>query len=101
MSLDAAIDRVLARCSADQVQTIAARCAKSGNVGSLPGASPGAQDAVAKLATAWASADGVTGAGVALALRSALRSRRAHAATTSRPVWTGPGAKGDQRLTSA
>jgi phosphatidylserine/phosphatidylglycerophosphate/cardiolipin synthase-like enzyme len=38
---------------------------------------------------------------VALALRVGLRARRDADARRSRPVWTGPGATGEQRLTGA
>lgn len=53
------------------------------------------------MADAWVRADGLTGAGVALALRTGLAARRDADARRSRPVWTGPGASGEQRLTAA
>jgi hypothetical protein len=63
------------------------------------GASPGAHDAVAEPATAWAARSSLTGDGVALALRVGLGARR-EAAPVS-PRLDGPGATGEQRFTAA
>lgn len=101
MTLDASVDRVLARCSDAQVELLAKRSESHGSLGALPGATPGAQDAVAKLQAAWHGEAGVTGPGLALALRCGLRARLAARETACRPVWTGPGSKGRERLTSA
>ena len=65
------------------------------------GAQPAAHAAVAALATTWSATPGLTGAGIALALRVGLRARIAAEAARSRPVWTGPEAPGEQRLTAS
>jgi phosphatidylserine/phosphatidylglycerophosphate/cardiolipin synthase-like enzyme len=106
VSVEQALDVVLARLSDAQVEALAAACAgRREPHGSLnhvvAGAVPGAHDAIALLAAAWRSHESLTGDGVALALGVGLRARRAADACRSRPVWTGPGAKGDQRLTAA
>ena len=106
MSVERAIDGVFARLSDAQVEALATACAGSPRPhGSLThvvaGAAPGAHAAIASLTTAWASQEALTGDGIALALRVGLRARRAADARRSRPVWTGPGATGDQRLTAA
>jgi phosphatidylserine/phosphatidylglycerophosphate/cardiolipin synthase-like enzyme len=106
MTIEQAVDDVLARLSDAQVEALAAACHKwqtpGGSLGHVAaGASPGAHDAIADLATAWAASPALTGDGVALALRVGLRARREADARRSRPVWTGPGATGEQRLTAA
>lgn len=106
MSVERAIDGVLARLSDAQVEALAAACGgrlrpHESFTNVVAGATPGAHEAIRALATAWSSEDALTGAGVALALRIGVRSRRDADARTSRPVWTGPGATGDQRLTAA
>lgn len=106
MSVERAIDGVLARLSDAQVEALAEACGgRPRPHGSLTnvvaGAAPGAHDAIRALATAWSSEGALTGDGVALALRVGLHGRRNADARRSRPVWTGPGAKGDQRLTAA
>lgn len=106
VTLDAAIDRVLARLSDPQIEALAAGCAPRGKPSStltqvVTGAQPGSNSAVAGLCSAWALTPGLTGAGVALALRVGLRARQASAAHRSRPVWTGPRATGEQQLTAA
>lgn len=106
MTLDAAIDRVLARLSDGQIEALAAACvARRSPSSTLPqvvaGAQPGSHSAVTGLSSAWAATPGLTGAGVALALRVGLRARQTSEAQRSRPVWTGPGATGDQHLTAA
>ena len=104
MSVDRAVDRVLERLSDAQVETLAKACEGDGAVSGLgafiAGASPAGRDAVEKLASSLKSHPGLTGAGAALALRAALRARREARARRSRPVWTGPGASGEQRLTA-
>ena len=107
MSIEHAVDDVLARLSDAQVEALAAACdSRQRPDGALTqiaaGASPGAHDAIAELASRWgASLSSLTGNGVALALRVGLRARRDADARRSRAVWTGPGATGEQRLTAA
>lgn len=106
MSVERAIGGVLARLSDAQVEALAAACGgRPRPHGSLTnvvaGAAPGAHDAIRALATAWSSEAALTGDGVALSLRVGLHARREADARRSRPVWTGPGATGDQRLTAA
>lgn len=106
MTLDAAVDRVLTRLSDGQVEALAEACAAQTSPSStlaqvLAGAQPGSHSAVTGLSAAWAATPGLTGAGVSLALRVGLRSRQASEAHRSRPVWTGPGATGEQHLTAA
>lgn len=106
MSIERAVDGVLARLSDAQIHALADACAQHRRpTGSLTqiaaGASPAAHDAIAELSTQWASSTGLTGDGVSLALRVGLRARRDTDARRSRPVWTGPGAAGEQRLTAA
>ena len=106
MTLDAAIDRVLARLSSGQIEALAAACAgRPAPNSTLPevvaGAQPGSHSVVTGLSSAWATTPGVTGSGVALALRVGLRARQTSEAHRSRPVWTGPGATGEQHLTAA
>jgi phosphatidylserine/phosphatidylglycerophosphate/cardiolipin synthase-like enzyme len=105
VSLDGAVERVLHRLSTAQVEALAAvaegRVSPGGALGAaVVGAQPGAQAAVAELGERWAATPSVTGAGVALALRVGLRARTEADAHRSRPVWTGPGAVGEQRLTA-
>lgn len=106
MSVERAINGVLDRLSNAQVVALATACAGRPRphhslTHIVAGAAPGAHDAIAGLTTAWASQDALTGDGVALALRVGLGARRDADTRRSRPVWTGPGAMGDQRLTSA
>lgn len=106
MSLERAVSDVLERLSDVQIEALAASCDHHREPpGSLTqtvaGASPAAHDAVASLAANWRSSPGLTGEGVSLALRIGLRARRDADARRSRPVWTGPGASGGQRLTAA
>ncbi len=106
MTPDAAIDRVLARLSDGQIEALAAACAaRSEPSSTLPqvvaGAQPGSHSAVTSLSSTWAATPGLSGAGVALALRVGLRARQTAEAHRSRPVWTGPGATGEQHLTAA
>ncbi|MGI8410888.1 MAG: DISARM system phospholipase D-like protein DrmC, partial [Solirubrobacteraceae bacterium] len=53
------------------------------------------------LSSDWRATPGLTGPGVALALRAGLRARRDADARRSRPVWTGPSSVGERRLTAA
>ena len=66
---DAQVEALAAAC--DGAQRPAARSRRSS-----PARTPGAHDAVAALAAAWAAAPALTGDGVALALRVGLRARR-------------------------
>ncbi len=105
MSIDKAVRNVLERLSDGQVEDLVARCELQASPpmalgGLAPGAPPGAQDAIAQLASEWALSSSMTGEGVALALRIGLGARRQADARRSRPVWTGPGATGEQRLTA-
>jgi phosphatidylserine/phosphatidylglycerophosphate/cardiolipin synthase-like enzyme len=105
VSLDGAVERVLHRLSAGQVEALATaaegRTSPGGALGAaVVGAQPGAQAAVAELAQRWAATSALTGTGVALALRVGLAARSEADARRSRPVWTGPGAVGEQRLTT-
>jgi len=106
VNVDTALATVLDRLSDDQVQALAETCeplsspdARIAKV--TAGAPPGSTDAVAALAKAWRERPGLTGAGVALALRLGLVARRDAHARRVRPVWTGPGSLGEQRLTAA
>ncbi len=106
MTVEAAIGGVLAQLSDAQIEALAVACRKRAapgpNLGrTVTGAPVSAHDAVASLAEAWAASPGLTGAGVALALRTGLVARRDADARRARPVWTGPCASGEQRLTAA
>ncbi len=106
MSLDRDVERVLDRLSVAQIESLAAAAGggatPDGSLAqSVVGAQPAAHAAVASLAASWASAPGVTGPGIALALRTGLRARVAAEAWRSSPVWTGPEAAGEQRLTAS
>ena len=101
MTVDAAIDRVLARCSDAQLEALARAWEERDEVAPLHGAQPGARNAVKHLRAAWLAEPALTGRGVAVALRCGARARKSAQETACRPVWTGPGAKGEQRLTSA
>lgn len=105
MSVDRAVERVLHRLSDAQVEALAAaadgRASPGGALGAaVVGAQPGAQAAVAELAERWVATPGLTGSGVALALRLCLRARTHADDHRSLPVWTGPDAAGEQRLTA-
>lgn len=101
---DAAAD-VLARLSDAQLEALAAKCeAHTAPTGARSGRRrgiPSAVDAVDALASAWRLHPGLTGAGVALSLRSGLRARRGPDSRGARPAWTGPETIGEQRLTAA
>jgi cardiolipin synthase C len=106
VTVDDAVTAVLQRLSDAQIEALAGAAepladppAAFGHV--VAGAAPGAADAVSKLRTAWKAVPGLTGAGLALALRTGLAARRSAHACRTRPVWTGPGSVGEQRLTAA
>lgn len=106
MSLERDIERVLERLSATQVESLAAtaanRATPDGSIAqSVVGAQPAAHAAVLALASAWADTPTITGDGIALALRTGLRARVDADSRRSRPVWTGPEAAGEQRLTAS
>jgi phosphatidylserine/phosphatidylglycerophosphate/cardiolipin synthase-like enzyme len=106
MSIEQAISRVVLRLSDIQIAALADTCAPLGEpsstiTASMAGAGVAATEAVAKLCAAWSASPGLTGAGVALALRTALQARQLADQRRARPVWTGPGAVGEQRLTAA
>jgi phosphatidylserine/phosphatidylglycerophosphate/cardiolipin synthase-like enzyme len=65
------------------------------------GDSPAAHHAIERLTASWAERPTLSGDGIALALKVGLEARREADAQRSRPVWTGPGASGEQRLTAA
>ncbi len=105
MNVQDAIQLTLERLSDSQVEALADTCASrqtpdTALAQAVIGAQPGANDAIAQLAEAWAATTALTGAGVAVALRIGLVARRRADARRSRPVWTGPGSSGAQRLTS-
>jgi PLD-like domain/Domain of unknown function (DUF1998) len=94
----------LERLSASQVEALARaaalRTTPDGSLtAALAGSGPAALAAVSALAASWSSTAGLTGAGIALALRTGLRAQQIADATRSQPVWTGPGSVGEQRLT--
>jgi cardiolipin synthase C len=97
---------VLDRLSEGQAIALAVACEQRATPGTalnaaVSGATPASYEAVAKLATAWSAMPSLTGDGVALGLRVGLEGRRRANAARSRPVWTGPGASGERRLTAA
>jgi phosphatidylserine/phosphatidylglycerophosphate/cardiolipin synthase-like enzyme len=98
------IERVLERLGAAQVEALAqaaqAQATPDGSLSAtVAGSGPGAHAAVSALAASWSSTEGLTGAGIALALRIGLHAQHLAEATRSQPVWTGPGTVGEQRLT--
>jgi phosphatidylserine/phosphatidylglycerophosphate/cardiolipin synthase-like enzyme len=105
VKIDDALAGVVDHLSDGQLHALAAGCEGvergSAAAGLAPaGASPAALDAVERLSVAWRATPGLTGTGLALALRVALTARRDADARRARPVWTGPGASGSQRLTA-
>ena len=105
MTVEHDIGRVLERLSAGQVEALARAVATlatpdSSLAGTVTGAGPGAYSAISALSGSWSSTAGLTGSGIALALRTGLRAREAAEATRSQPVWTGPATFGAQRLTA-
>ncbi len=105
MTAEEAVAAVLERLSDAQLQALAAMCeplvAPTGSLGhAVAGAPPGTVEAVAALTSVWQRSD-LSGAGIALALRTGLCARQDADARRARPVWTGPGTVGEQRLTAA
>jgi putative cardiolipin synthase len=101
-----AIDAVVERLSNAQIDALARACEGHDHpatslAGGVSGAPLASQHAVSRLLDTWRATPGLTGVGVAVALRTALRFRERGDATRSRVVWTGPGSSGSQRLTSA
>lgn len=106
MTLDAATAQVLAQLSSAQVDALADACDGLGGApaalpGIVAGARPGAQQAVRDLLAAWTARPGLTGPGVALALRTGRGLREEAEARRSSAVWTGPNAPGEARLTAS
>ncbi|HWT94811.1 MAG TPA: DISARM system phospholipase D-like protein DrmC [Solirubrobacteraceae bacterium] len=106
MSLERAVGRVLHHLSDGQVEALAAVCDTGPGAGaalsaSVVGGTVASREAVKALATEWAASDGFTGPGIALALRVGLLARVDARARRALPVWTGPGATGEQRLTAS
>lgn len=106
MNAAQAIQAVVERLSDTQIQTLARACDGHDQPTAflavvVSGSSPASQHAVTCLADAWRSTPGLTGAGVAVALQTALVLRKRSDTTRSRVVWTGPGSSGAQRLTAA
>lgn len=104
MTVQAAIERSLRHLGDAHVAALAAQCEKHATPPSrlsdtVSGASVGGRSAVEELGRAWARESSVTGLGIAIALRIGLAAHVQLRARRSRPVWTGPGAAGDQRLT--
>lgn len=105
MSAAAAIRQVLGRLSDEQVEALARACegltSPPGELGSVvAGAGPAAAKDVVELISVWNATHGLTGDGVALALRVALAARRDADMRAAKAVWTGPGTEGKQRLTA-
>jgi cardiolipin synthase C len=101
-----AIEAVVERLSDTQLQALAQACdgqdqPAASLAAAVSGSPPASQHAVSCLADAWRSTAGLTGAGVALALQTALVLRERRDTIRSRAVWTGPGSSGAQRLTAA
>jgi cardiolipin synthase C len=106
VNVDDALATVLDRLSDDHVRALAAACESlqepDGRIADVvAGALPSVGDAINALTVAWRQRPGLTGAGLALALRSGLAARQKADCRRSRPVWTGPGTIGEQRLTAA
>jgi phosphatidylserine/phosphatidylglycerophosphate/cardiolipin synthase-like enzyme len=104
VTVQAAIERALAQLSDAHVSSLAACCADHQRppgrlVDTVSGAPVGGRSAVDELSRAWGKDSTVTGPGIALALRIGLGARKDAMARRSRPVWTGPATKGEQRLT--
>ncbi len=105
MDLEAAVHVLLERLSETQIDTFAAIAASHDQppaafAGVVAGGSPGAQQAVNDVLAGWRAEPGLTGTGLALALRIGSRLRRQAVERRSTPVWTGPKAVGERRLTS-
>lgn len=105
-SIDAALAAVLERLSDPQLHALAAACSHldapdGGLAQTVAGAPPASIEGVRALSSGWRASPGLTGPGVALALRAGLRARRDADTRRSRPVWTGPSSVGERRLTAA
>jgi len=105
MRVAAAVERVLRHLSGDQVRALAEAAEPydeppSSFGSTLSGGTVSAGDAVEQLRIAWSEAPGLTGVGIALALRVGLAAIERGDRRLARPVWTGPAAKGQQRLTA-
>jgi phosphatidylserine/phosphatidylglycerophosphate/cardiolipin synthase-like enzyme len=106
VSIERAVDRVLEHLSDGQIEALAALCEaypddENDLMRAVVGGSVASREAVDQLAAAWPSQQPGVGVGIALALRIGLRARQDARARRSRPVWTGPGATGEQRLTAS
>ena len=107
VTIDDALAAVLQRLSDAQIEALAAAAEPRSDpptrrsARSPPARAPSTVNAITTLHTAWKAAPGLTGAGIALALRIGLAARRQAHACRGRPVWTGPGSVGEQRLTAA
>jgi phosphatidylserine/phosphatidylglycerophosphate/cardiolipin synthase-like enzyme len=105
VTIDEALVTVLERLGDAQVTALAAACEPlSAPIRALTsivaGAPPAASDGITMLCAAWRANPALTGAGIALALRTGLAARHWAHAQRARPVWTGPGSAGEQRLTA-
>jgi phosphatidylserine/phosphatidylglycerophosphate/cardiolipin synthase-like enzyme len=105
VTIDDALATVLERLGDAQVSALARACeplsAPTGELAVIvAGAPPAASDGIAMLCAAWRADPALTGAGIALALRTGLVARHREHAQRARPVWTGPGSAGEQRLTA-
>lgn len=105
MTIDDAVAALLQRLSDDQIEALAAAAAPcseppAGFGDVAAGATPSAVSAITTLRAAWKATPELTGAGVSLALRTGLVARRDADTRRARPVWTGPGSVGEQRLTA-
>lgn len=106
MTAEEAVAAVRERLSDAQLQALAALCeplaTPSSSLGhAVAGSPPGTVEVVAALGSAWRQHPDLSGAGIALALRTGLSARQDADARRARPVWTGPGTVGEQRLTAA
>lgn len=106
MNVADALGDVLDLLSDQQLRALADTCqplsAPTGALASvIAGGTPAAVRSVQRLVSAWSATPTLTGEGVALALHTGLHARRDRDAARSRPVWTGPGAIGEQRLTAS
>jgi phosphatidylserine/phosphatidylglycerophosphate/cardiolipin synthase-like enzyme len=105
VTIEEALATVLERLGDAQVAALARACeplsAPTGALtGIVAGAPPAASDGIVMLCAAWRDTPLLTGAGIALALRTGLAARHQARAQRARPVWTGPGSAGEQRLTA-
>jgi hypothetical protein len=77
VSPDAAVGGILTRLSDEQIEALAAACAEAASppqaLGAVvAGAGPAATAEISRLVSTWTATAGLTGAGVALALRIGL-----------------------------